>query len=403
MLTVALRSGIALRAGLVLAIFTLLPPNVFSGIACAEEPQDFRSRNFLIHTDLPKKDADELLKKMEIMLKMISRYWGAPLRKPVECYVVVNGKNWPAASLPAEARSIVQNGGITVAQGTRRGNVFNLTATVFASSKYGTAQHEAVHAYCYHTFGVTGPTWYAEGMAEMGNYWDEEDSSVTAPDYVVQFLKRSQKKSLRQITDGNDRTGDGWQNYAWRWALCHFLVNNPNYRDRFRQLGVSFLKQRPTSFERAYASQMQELEFEFDLFVEHLDVGLNAETTAWNWKTRPREPSAKRTMTTKVYAQRGWQPTNALVSQGVEYALEIEGKWYVKPGEEVSVAGNDQGKGKLIAAIMSDMKLSEPFEIGESTKLVAPGSGQLVLRCRDEWTQLNDNSGSITVKLSAIE
>lgn len=384
-------------------LLVLLTIVVLPAMAAAEEPQDYRSRNFVVHTDLPKEEAEALLEKMEVMLKMISRYWGAPLRKPVECYVVVNDSNWAASALPAQARPIVQNGGITIAQGTRRGNVFNLTATVYASSKFGTAQHEAVHAYCYHTFGVTGPTWYAEGMAEMGNYWDPDDSAVTAPPYVIDFLKRSTAKTLTEITDNNQRTGDGWQNYAWRWALCHFLVNNPNYRDRFRQLGISYLKQGTTSFQRAYASQLQELEFEFDLFTEHLGVGLNAETTAWNWKTRPRKPSSKRTMTTRVYAHRGWQATNALVSAGQEYRLTTEGTWFVASDEEVTADGGEDGRGKLEAVLLKDFQLSEPFELGTADTFTAPGDGQLILRCRDTWTKLGDNSGAITVKILASE
>ncbi|MCR9199630.1 MAG: hypothetical protein NXI04_13360 [Planctomycetaceae bacterium] len=389
--------GLAFRRCLV-SVLTLLGTLTY---ATADEPQDYRSRNFVVHTDLPKEDAEQLLEKMEVMLKMISRYWGAPLRKPVECYVVVDDSNWPPADLPAQARPIVQSGGITIAQGTRRGNVFNLTATVYASSKFGTAQHEAVHAYCYHTFGVTGPTWYAEGMAEMGNYWKEDDSSVTAPPYVIDFLKRSRSKPLSEITDNNQRTGDGWQNYAWRWALCHFLVNNPNYRDRFRQLGISYLKQGTTSFERAYASQLQELDFEFRLFMQHLGVGLNAESTAWNWKTRPRKPSTKRTMTTKVYAKRGWQATNAQLTQGQQYRFTTDGKWFISSEEEVGVEGNANGEGRLEAVLIENFQLSEPFELGSSGTFTAPGNGQLVLRCRDKWTQLNDNSGSISVKIQA--
>ena len=36
-------------------------------------------------------------------------------------------------------------------------------------------------------------------------------------------------------------TGDCWQNYAWRWALCHLLVNNPNYSATFRKVGLKML------------------------------------------------------------------------------------------------------------------------------------------------------------------
>ncbi|MDG1894070.1 MAG: hypothetical protein P8J37_04095 [Fuerstiella sp.] len=243
--------------------------------ADARRPDDYRSRNFLIHTDLAKDDADALLQKMETMLKIISRYWGAPNRKTIECYVVDDLDYWPSGSLSPQVRNTVRQGGITIAQGTRRGTQLNMNAIVYASNSYGTPQHEAVHAYCYQTFGVTGPTWYAEGMAELGNYWVEDDATVTAPDYVIQFLKNSPRRTLEEITDYRQRTGDGWQNYTWRWALCHFLVNNSNYYDRFRPMGVGFLTGRPSTFDRSFASQMEELEFEFRFFVDHLQRGFD--------------------------------------------------------------------------------------------------------------------------------
>ncbi len=37
-------------------------------------PRDVRSRNFLLHTDLNDKDAEELLDRLENMLKLISAY-----------------------------------------------------------------------------------------------------------------------------------------------------------------------------------------------------------------------------------------------------------------------------------------------------------------------------------------
>ena len=52
--------------------------------------------------------------------------------------------------------------------------------------------------------------------------------------------------------NGNERTGDSWQNYAWRWALCHLLETNPNYTKKFRPLGLGMLMKQPVSFEQTY-------------------------------------------------------------------------------------------------------------------------------------------------------
>ncbi|MFG0240782.1 MAG: hypothetical protein ACF8CY_07010, partial [Gimesia chilikensis] len=39
------------------------------------EPRDYRSKNFLIHTDLSPDEAQDLLARLEKMLVIISAYW----------------------------------------------------------------------------------------------------------------------------------------------------------------------------------------------------------------------------------------------------------------------------------------------------------------------------------------
>ncbi len=367
-------------------------------------PDDYRSRNFLIHTDLAAEDAQELLQKMETMLQIISRYWGAPSRKMVECYVVDDVKFWPPGTLPRDASDAVRGGGLTVARGTRRGNQLNMNAIVYASNKFGTPQHEAVHAYCYQTFGTTGPTWYAEGMAEMGNYWIEGESGVAAPDYVLRFLKRSRRKTLEEITDNNQRTGDGWQNYAWRWALCHFLVNNGNYRDRFRTIGVGLLTGKPVSFGRAFESTMEELDFEFQQFLDHLEAGYDVYRCTWNWKARFREQKGTRPVVAKIKADKGWQPSGLKVIAGQSYRFVSEGEWQVSDdAEEVSADGESNGAGRLTATIYDAHKIGDEFDLGSDGTFTAAADGRLMLRCRDKWNQLADNDGMVTVDFTSVK
>ncbi|MCP4783617.1 MAG: hypothetical protein GY903_15740 [Fuerstiella sp.] len=370
----------------------------------ARRPENYRSQNFLIHTDLARDDAEALLQKMETMLKIISRYWGAPNRKTIECYVVDNLNYWPAGSLSPNVRATVSQGGITIAQGSRRGNQLNMNAIVYASNSYGTPQHEAVHAYCYQTFGVTGPTWYAEGMAELGNYWVEDDTTVTAPDYVIRHLKRSPRKSLEEITDYRQRTGDGWQNYTWRWALCHFLVNNRNYYDRFRPMGVGFLTGRPSTFARSYASRMKELKFEFEFFVDHLDRGFDIDRCVWNWKARYREQKGTRPVVARIRADKGWQPGGLKVVKGQDYHYTAEGTWRTsKDSEEAFADGGPTGNGKLIGILFNDYELSAPIELGTDGTFTATGDGQLLLRCSDAWNRLSDNKGTISVEFMSAK
>ena len=115
-------------------------------------------------------------------------------------------------------------------------------ATVYSYADIGIAQHESVHAYCGQTFGQTGPTWYAEGMAEMGQYWDKESRAVNVPDVVPEYFHGRrrfppyQHKNAITIVNEEQITGDSWENYTQRWALCHMLNHNENYTQRFRDL-----------------------------------------------------------------------------------------------------------------------------------------------------------------------
>src|SRR5690606_30887307 len=164
-------------------------------------------------------------------------------------------------------------GGVTASTVLTRGNSFLAKATVYAGARRGTPQHEAVHAYCSQSFGTTGPVWYSEGMAEMGCYWRENDPAVNCDEVIVRYIRGSEPKSLNEIVNGNETTGDSWQNYAWRWALCHLLANNKNYADRFRPLGLGLLTKQDVSFEQTYGAMAQEIAFEYRFFLQHLERG----------------------------------------------------------------------------------------------------------------------------------
>lgn len=391
-------AGCCVLAGTMLAIL----PSRGADEPAPRRVADYSSQWFLLHTDLPEDDARALLEKLESMLRIMSQYWNAPPRKAIECYVVDDVSLWPPGSLDDDKRAAVQNGGVTHARGVLRGRFQDMTAVVFASSKFGTPQHEAVHAYCYHAFGINGPTWYAEGMAEMGTYWVEGSSAVNCPDYIVDFLKNSPRPTIDAITARDQQTGDGWQNYAWRWALCHFLVTNPNYRDRFRQFGAATVSGQTPSFERSFAPQRDELEFEFAFFLDHLERGFDLDRCSWDWKKKFRALTGKRDQTAKINAGRGWQPTGARLKADGTYVVDVAGEWTVDKEVESSPPASEIAQpGSVVGCLLNDGKLSEPFLIASSQTWTPPGDGDLYVRCNDEWTQLSDNDGEVTVMIRA--
>ncbi len=373
-------------------------------------PADYESAHFLMHTDLAAKEAQELLKRLETMLELISKYWAHPPVGVIEMYVVRDLDKWPAGVLEPHGRAKIEEGaGVTQTEsltvggpgGTRQRVASK--SVVFAVADHGTPQHEAVHAYCGQTFGTTGPLWYSEGMAEMGQYWSKDDPSVHIEPVVLRYLTSTRPQSLREIVDTNSErsfTGDSWQNYAWRWALCHMLANNTNYRDRFRPLGLGFLAGQKVSFEETYGAMAAEISFEYLFFVEHLEQGLRADLLSWDWKKKFKPLFGSSPVTAKIIAGHGWQPTGVTCAEGEEYDYAAPGTWQTsKTSKDISADGNKSGEGRLVGVLMQEFKLGKPFELGSYGTFKAPAEGKLYLRCQDKWNELADNKGAITVKL----
>lgn len=407
-------------------------------------PRDYRSANFLVHSDLPADEANDLLKRLETMLALISKYWGKPNKQTIEMFVVRDLDLWPPNSLePPGRESIEQQAGITLTSGAvnrQTGQLLAAKSRVYAIADRGVPQHEAVHAYCHQSFGRAGPTWYAEGMAEMGHCWREGESRVHCLPIVVKYLRSVEPKPLRAIVNGREQTGDSWQNYAWRWALCHLLANNPNYFDRFRPLGLGILADQPdATFERVYGSMSQEIAFEYLFFLQHFDLGYEVTLTAWDWKTKFRHATPKVPIVCTIEANHGWQASRLLVKAGDELEVSAEGSWSLSAdGPELSAFGvelpdqkpapekpaatkktttkkNSKTEpleelssvmrydspfkpGQLVGVLFNDYELSEPFAIPADGSFVAPGEGQLFLRCEDAWNRLADNKGKANLK-----
>jgi hypothetical protein len=225
---------------------------------------------------------------------------------------------------------------------------------------------------------------------------------------VIDYLRSSPPKSLNEIVNGEEFTGDSWQNYAWRWALCHLLANNTNYSAKFRPLGLALLKKEPTSFEAVYGDMAEEIVFEYRFFLGHLEQGFRADLCSWEWKRKCRLPKGSTVVTAKIKADHGWQPSGALVTGGASYDCSASGTWQTsKDGAAVSPEGAEQnGAGRLLGVVMSDndgknFKLGEPFELGSKGTFKAAADGKLYLRCQDSWGELADNKGTLTVKIKA--
>ena len=365
----------------------------------------YTSKHYELYTDLSAEKARDLLDRLETMLGHISKYWGRAPQGVIEMYVVEDLRKWPPGAIQAEGLAHIEaKAGVTLGKTISDGNTFLSKAVVYAVADPGVPQHEAVHAYCVHAFGRTGPVWYAEGMAEMGNYWDGESRAVNANPNVIDYLRKAPRVDFGEIVHAEQKSGDSWQNYAWRWALCHLLANNPNYSPRFRPLGVALLSGQKTSFDAVYGPMQEEVIFEYRQFLSQLAPGLRVDLTAWDWKAKFKALTGGTKVKARIEANRGWQPSRVLVNPGQTLAWETEGQWKLADAaDELSAAGEPGGRGGLEGVLLlqdeGGYRLGEPFFLGAQGNWTAPTAGRLYLRCRDDWAKLAGHKGAITVRL----
>ncbi len=367
---------------------------------------DYQSKNFMIRTDLSPDEAKDLLKRLETMLPLVEKYFEHKLPSVIGMIVVKDLNAWPRELVnqfePGAVESIQSGGGVTISQtqsSRTTGQILDAKAIVYAVADRGTPQHEAVHAYCVLSFGRVGPIWYAEGMAEIGQYWTDKGLGVHCHEIVLEYLQSQEPKQLTEIVDLTERTGDSWQNYAWRWVLCHMLANNPNYAPRFKPLGLGLLNGRDVSFESVYGPMAKEINFEYQFFLKHIDEGFRADLCAWDWKAKYTPCKGSSPFSAKVDANRGWQPARISVDANEQYDYSVSGTWKTgAKADAVNADGADDGSGKLMGIIFDDYKLSEPFPLGSYGTFTPPQSGSLLLRCEDKWGELADNSGKLQVK-----
>ena len=232
----------------------------------------FRSDNLELNTDLSPAEAVKLLSKLEQLVSNLNVYWGEPLKGRIRCFVVADLSRWPESELAAEGRmKIEEKSGTTITlRSSLDGQVQSVQSIVYAAADGRTPLHEAVHAYCWQTFGRCGPEWFAEGMAEVGAYW-RSDRRFECPVWMVNYLRSDTRATPKDILSGELGNRKPWQVYAHRWALCQLLVSNPRYSERFRQYSRDLLQGRQVDFAERFPELKGTLATDYRAFLTQLE------------------------------------------------------------------------------------------------------------------------------------
>jgi len=371
----------------------------FSAEAPAQ-PRLVRSAHFAFVTDVSDREWAVISFKLERMVSALEKFLGRRMAGVVEGFVAADLSKF-SDGLIDDAYGVEKiRRGEGVCVNSRLGP--QRQARLYSCADHGVIQHECVHGICHLAFGSTGPTWLAEGLAELGNYWREGDPTIELPAPVVGYLQNAapRRKLLEIAVPGRTESGT-WEDYAWRWALCHLLANNPNYSNRFVPLAIALMEEREgVSFESVYGPVAREISFEYDQFLATLGNGYRSDLTAWPWQAKFQRLGDAAEATVQIKARAGWQPARVLVESGDRFEIVADGTWKIAAaGQPLDADGEADGSGRLVAAVFNEYALTPEIPLGSEAKLEPPTAGQLFLRCTDAWTELGDNDGEITVTI----
>lgn len=298
------------------------------------------------------------------------------------------------------------------------------------------AIHEATHCFMYSVRDLRFPNWYMEGMAEFfGTHaFDEKGRphfgvmpqrlkdfvGFARIEYVQQECRAGRPLSIHDVAHIKPTDFLHDQAYAWSWALCKFLDSHPRYGKRFRELGrlhdaLQFRQQ----FARFIRSQSPHIDCEWHLFARGLVYGYDPLRAAID--VRPGKPLAAGQSTGKfaLRADRGWQSSGVWVDAGDAVEVAAAGRfelaqkpkpWVCEPQGITITYFQGRPLGEVEAVIVPDSKKSGPTNVrmlpmvpvGRKRRFQAAIKGTIYLRVNDSFAWLDDNRGTVSIRVRRV-
>jgi hypothetical protein len=294
--------------------------------------------------------------------------------------------------------------------------------------------HEGTHGFMNTVLGACGPPWFMEGTAELlsthrwqdgrlkMNYFPQHRDEVPMwgrTRIVQDAFAAGNAFPLEQILHLAHHQFTDNDTYGWAWAAAAFFDGHPRYRERFRAMG-----ERVTSpdfskhFKRSLGEQWAWAGHEWQLFVANMDYGYDLDRTAIDFGSGRSLPADGATAV--VQADRGWQNSGFRLQAGRTYRLVAEGRyqlgqepqiWWCEPNGITMRYFGGEPLGILLAAVLPAERLAEgpaaaasafltPEVVGLGTEWRPADSGTLYLKINDSPAELDDNRGSLQVRLA---
>ena len=293
--------------------------------------------------------------------------------------------------------------------------------------------HEGTHGFMNAMFGTCGPPWYSEGMAELlaTHRWHEGQLTLNwTPTSREEVPMWGRIKTIKDGIAGNrapffeDVIQYKWYShrraepYAWCWAAATLLDRHPKYQERFRGLyrlvGKSDFSYR---FVDLIGEDWDALSEQWLVFIISLEYGHDIPKTALDFS--PGQPISGSGVEVTVAADRGWQNTGLRLEAGTDYRLAAQGRyqiadeprtWWCEPGGVSIRYYRGLPLGILMAAVRPDetpengpRTLIRPVAVGLGATLTPEKTGTLHLQINDSPGELEDNRGSLSVKIGPID
>jgi hypothetical protein len=226
------------------------------------------------------------------------------------------------------------------------------------------------------------------------------------------------------------------ESYAWCWAAAKFLDSDPRYRDRFRGLKQHVTDQDFNEVVRhEYGKDWPDIEAEWPAYIAALDYGYDFERMAIDFKQGTPLDGKPRSVT--IAADRGWQSSGVWLEAGKTYHVTASGRyqiatetsndgekaWPCEPGGVTIEYQDGRPLGMLLGAVVkgsrneergaseesgknmdgktrsSNTGFAHPFATGLGCTVTPEVSGTLYLRVNDSAARLDDNRGTLTIRV----
>ncbi len=378
-------------------------------------------RHLRLYTDLPPSDAvDSLPVVFDAAVPLWAEYFQVDVARlrnwQMQGYLIQDRAKFAAIGLLPKEKPDFTNG-------YSNGYEFWLMEQPSDYYRRHLLLHEGTHGFSYTLMGDTGPGWYMEGMAELlGTHrWQEGQLSLrvmpASREEVpmwgrIKLVREAHRAGtpleLPAILTLKKRRAFSTNEYAWCWALCHFLDSHPHWQKKFRQFPKHVGEQDFNKlFCNDFRAEWPELLTEWQAFVATLDYG--HDTARMAMQHLPSAPVAEEASVT-IAADRGWQSTGWLFKAGQEYQVTANGRyqiadegdpWPCEPGGVTLEYHEGHPLGMLLGAWRStaNNRFSEPFAIGLAAKLKRSVDAILYLRMNDSPARLSDNRGTLDASI----